>query len=85
MKSRKIVKWITNMNIYIDATIAGTETIRTCHVTETIIQIINKISITTDATKVMEKGISKSKILKSDDACTRENFSKHATQYKYMN
>jgi hypothetical protein len=56
----------------IDATIAGTATMRTCHVTETITQIITKISIAIDAKKVMEQGISKSKILKSDEACTRE-------------
>jgi hypothetical protein len=40
--------------MYIDATVAGTATMRTCHVTETIIQIITKISIPTHATKVME-------------------------------
>jgi len=38
----------------IDATIAGTATMKTCHVTETIIQITTKISSDIDATKVME-------------------------------
>jgi len=40
--------------MYIDPTMAGTATMRTCHVTETIIQITTKISIAIDATKVME-------------------------------
>jgi hypothetical protein len=38
----------------IDATIAGTATMRTCHVTETIMQIITSISIATDNAKRME-------------------------------
>jgi len=35
----------------IDATIAGTATMRTCHVTEAIIQIITKTSIAIDNAK----------------------------------
>jgi len=38
----------------IDATIAGTATIRTCHVTEAITKIITKTSIATTATQVRE-------------------------------
>jgi hypothetical protein len=38
----------------IDATIAGAATMRTCHVTETIIQVTTTISSVIDATKVME-------------------------------
>jgi hypothetical protein len=38
----------------IDATIAGIAIMRTCHVTETIIQITTAISSVIDTTKVME-------------------------------
>jgi hypothetical protein len=38
----------------IDATIAGTATMRTCHVTETIMQMITSTSIATDNAKWME-------------------------------
>jgi hypothetical protein len=40
--------------MYIDPIIAGTATMRTCHVTEAITQIMTKTSIAIDATKVME-------------------------------
>lgn len=40
--------------MYIDATIAGTATMRTCQVTEAIIQITTKTSSIIHATKVME-------------------------------
>lgn len=43
-------------------------TIRTCHVTEAIIPIVVRSSVAPDTTNIMEKGMSKSKILKSDEA-----------------
>jgi hypothetical protein len=48
-------------------------TMRTCHVTEAIIPIHVRKSIPADTTKIMEKGMSKSKILKSDEACKSRN------------
>ena len=48
-------------------------TIRTCHVTEAIIPIVVRMSIVAATTNIVEKGMSKSKILKSDEACTRNN------------
>lgn len=51
-------------------------TIRTCHVTEAIIPIHVSNSIPADTTKIMEKGMSKSTILKSDEACN----SRHINQ-----
>jgi len=38
--------------MYIDATVAGTATIRTCHVIDTITHIVTRISAATNATKV---------------------------------
>ena len=46
-------------------------TIRTSHVTEAIIPIVVRSSIVAATTNIVEKGMSKSKILKSDEACTR--------------
>ena len=58
--------------MYIVPMKAGTATISTCQVTETIIPIIVRSSIATAATKMSAKGISKSNVLKSDEACKRE-------------
>lgn len=49
--------------------ITGIATINSCHVTATIIVVVVAISITAATTKAKEKGISKSKILISEDAC----------------
>lgn len=54
---------------YIVAMITGIATINSCHVTATIIVVVVAISITAATTKAKEKGISKSKILISEDAC----------------
>lgn len=43
-------------------------TMRTCHVTEAIIPMVAKSSRPAATTKIMEKGMSKSTTLKSDDA-----------------
>lgn len=45
-------------------------TIRTCHVTEAMIAIVAMSSIAGAMTKMSEKGMSKSKMLKSDEAYT---------------
>jgi len=47
-------------------------TMTTGQVTKTIMQIVTRISTATHATKVIEYGISKSKLLKSDEACKRD-------------
>lgn len=44
-------------------------TTKTCHVTKVMIPIIAKSSVPEAATKTMEKGISKSRMLKSDESC----------------
>jgi len=54
--------------MYIDATVAGTATIRTCHVIDTIANIVARISAAINDTIVRELGISMSKILKSEEA-----------------
>ena len=46
-------------------------TIRTSHVTEAIIPIVVRSSIVAATTNIVEKGMLKSRILKSDEACTR--------------
>lgn len=50
---------------------AMTPTIRTCHVTEAIMPIVVNSSIPAANTKQNEKGISKSSVLRSDEACTK--------------
>lgn len=52
--------------------IAKMATMRTCHVTEAIIPIVVRSSTPAATIKIMEKGMSKSKILRSDEACKRE-------------
>lgn len=44
-------------------------TMRTCHVTKVIIPIIAISSTPAATTKIIAKGMSKSRTLKSDDAC----------------
>lgn len=51
---------------------ANMATMRTCHVTEAIIPTVARSSTQAATTKIVEKGMSKSKILKSDEACKRE-------------
>ena len=56
---------------------AGTATISTCHVIEAIITIIVRSSTPQAATKVNAYGISKSNVLKSDEACQRKRSQIH--------
>jgi hypothetical protein len=61
--------------MYRSATMTGIATSTSCHVTKIMIAMVVAISIEPEITKVIANGMSKSKMLKSDEACRiqREN------------